>query len=208
MTVFRGRADLLRQFRDGDRDALETVYRAYVHRIGAIVRRGLRMPVTAGAGRGRASRPEDLGDLVQEIFLRAFAPPARTAFDGEREYAPYLFALARNVMVDWARREGREVPTAWPEMEVLANAASEAETEPDADPQLRSIVDGYLATLDPELRRVHEVRYLRCLSQEESAAVLGISRQSLRTLEKRLRTGLRRAIKLHELSVGRSRQMI
>jgi RNA polymerase sigma-70 factor (ECF subfamily) len=195
MTVFRGRADLLRQFRDGDRVALETVYRTYVHKVTAIVRHGLRLPARAAGARGPG-----LGDLVQDIFLRAFAPSARMGFDGLRDYGPYLAALARNTMVDWARREGREIPTDFPEMESLTNAtAAEPPVDDGLDPDVRKVVETYLAGLDSELRAVHEVRYQRGLSQQEGAETLGITRQSLRTLENRLRTGLRKALMHHEL---------
>jgi RNA polymerase sigma factor (sigma-70 family) len=200
MTVFRGQPELLRQFRDGERAALETVYRFYLDKVVAIVRNGLRMPTRDRRVRPVARRPEDLSDLVQEIFLRAFARPARAGFDGLRDYAPYLFALARNVMIDWARQVGRDVPTDWLEVEAMANATgSSLEEDEDLDPNVRAVVDAYIAGLDDELRALHEVRYLRGLSQQEGAAALGISRQTLRTLESRLRRGLRRALKHREL---------
>jgi len=198
MTVFHGRLDLLQRFRNGERAALEIVYRTYVERVAAIVRHGLRSPTQDD--RPRVCRPEDMGDLVQEIFMRAFAPAARTGFDGLRDYGPYLFALARNVMIDWARRAGREVPTDWPEMEALAGAQGDSSADAELDPAVRAVVDKYLQGLDAELRAVHEARYLRGLTQEQGAATLGISRQSLRTLEQRLRTGLRRALKHSELA--------
>jgi RNA polymerase sigma factor (sigma-70 family) len=206
MTVFRGRPDLLQRFREGERTALEIVYRAYAAKVAAIVRYGLRAPSRHGQVRS-FSRPEDLGDLVQETFMQAFAPAARAGFDGLRDYGPYLFGVARNVMIGWARRAGREVPTDWPEMEALANAkASNGDDDgAGADLKVRSVVERYLEGLEPELRAVHEVRFLRELSQEQGAAALGISRQSLRTLEQRLRTGLRRALKQNELGASRPR---
>jgi RNA polymerase sigma factor (sigma-70 family) len=203
MSVFNGHADLLQRFRDGERTALETVYRTYVTKVVAIVRHGLRLP-TQNGHRRVLGRPEDLGDLVQEIFMRAFAPAARASFDGTREYGPYLFALARNLMIDWARREGREVPTAWPEIEVLANANGSADDAED-DPRVRAVLETYLQGLDADLRAVHETRFMRGLSQEQGAAALGISRQQLRTLEQRLRTGLRRALKHNELGARAAR---
>jgi RNA polymerase sigma-70 factor (ECF subfamily) len=204
MTVFRGRADLLQRFREGDPDALEIVYRTYRTKVVALVRYGLRGPDQGGGAR-RFGRPEDLGDLVQETFMRAFAPAARSGFDGLRDYGPYLHAVARNVMLAWARRTGREVPTDWPELEALASANEPHDDGADADPQVRAVVASYVEGLEPELRAVHEARYLRGLSQEQGAAALGISRQSLRTLEKRLRTGLRRALKHGELGARRAR---
>src|SRR5262252_5101847 len=108
MTVFRGRADLLARFRAGDREALETVYRAYVDKVSEIVANGFRIAATGSAVPGLGRRPADLADAVQEIFLKAFSRNARTAFDGSREFGPYLATIARNVLTDRARRSGRE----------------------------------------------------------------------------------------------------
>jgi RNA polymerase sigma-70 factor (ECF subfamily) len=204
MNLFDCSAGLLERFRDGEHAALEAVYRAYVAKVAAIVRHGLRSPSREGRARVYA-RPEDLGDLVQEVFMRAFAPAARRSFDGARDYGPYLFAVARNVVIDWARRAGREVPTDWPEMEALANANGTCDHDADSDPAVRAVVERYLEGLEPDLRAVHEARFLRGLTQEQGAAALGMSRQSLRTLEQRLRTGLRRALKHNELGARRAR---
>jgi len=204
MTIFRGRIDLLERFRDGERSALDLVYRAYVGRVVAIVRHGL--PIPARYARMRVfGRRQDLRDVVQEIFMRAFAPASRAVFDGTRDYGPYLFALARNLMIDRVRRTGREVPTVWPKMEALANANALSIDAADADPCARTVVESYLDGLDSDLRAVHETRYQHGLTQEQGAAALGISRQSLRTLEQRLRSGLRRALEHNEREVRRAR---
>ena len=49
----------------------------------------------------------------------------------------------------------------------------------------------YLGALDDSLKRLHQVRYVEGLPQREAAERLGISRQTLRTLEQKLREGLR-----------------
>jgi DNA-directed RNA polymerase specialized sigma24 family protein len=48
--------------------------------------------------------------------------------------------------------------------------------------------------LSPELKKVHEAMYVQGLSQREAAAALGLGRQVVRTLESRLREGLRAAL--------------
>jgi RNA polymerase sigma-70 factor (ECF subfamily) len=194
MTVFRGQAELLARFRAGDPSALERVYRTYVDRIGGIVRFGFRLPSQGVTVRGVAETAHDVADLVQEVFVKAFSPAARRAFDGLRDYAPFLFAIARNVVVDWARRRGREIPTAWTELE-RADELEERSDEPAwADEATMAIVQSYVDGLDSELLRVHEVRYRDGLSQRDAADKLGIGRQRLRTLEARLRDGLRREL--------------
>ena len=185
MFKFSESSDFLRGFRAGERSFLEKVYFAYVDEVEAYVRRFLAM-----YGRRGGARP-DVGDLVQEVFVRAFGEKARNAFDGQRDYGPFLGALTRNLMVDWARRSGREMPTE--DLDRFPDPpASEREW---ADPDTMVAVNAYIVALPPELREVHEFRYVQCRSQDETCGALAISRQTLRTREKHLREGLRRQLK-------------
>ena len=199
MSLFRGRPDLLARFQVGDRDALETVYRAYVAKISAIVTNGFRIAATGGAVPGLGRRPADLADAVQEVFLRAFSRGARASFDGTRDFGPYVASIARNVMIDRARRCGRELLL--PDVEVAAvgdaatvdpHSASVAQWE---DPQVVAVANRFVAELPPDLARVHRALYIDGLSQRDAAAQLGITRQVLRTLEGKLREGLREALR-------------
>lgn len=134
-----------------------------------------------------------MADLVQETFARAFSQRARLAFDGLRDFGPYLATIARNLLVDWARRQGREIQTD----SVAAQLAQEDGDELDvpwADAATIRIVEDYLAGLPRELADVHRERYVHSRSQRDAAKILGISRQQLRTRENRLRDGLRRLL--------------
>jgi RNA polymerase sigma factor (sigma-70 family) len=194
MSVFRERPDLLARFRAGDRDALETVYRAYVGKVSEIVANGFRIAATGGAVLGLGRRPADLADAVQEIFLKALSHNARQSFDGVRDFGPYLGRIARNVMIDRARRLGREL--LMPEVDL--DAVRPAESDPCAeivaqweDPNAIEVARRFIEDLPPELARIHRTRYVEGLSQRDAAAHLGMTRQVLRHLEGKLRDGLR-----------------
>lgn len=103
MSYLRQSSRLLARFRDGDRDALEDVYRAYLPLMTTALRRGFVMSATCLRVPGCATI-DDLADALQEVFARAFARTARMAYDGERDYAPYLATIARNVIVSRHRR--------------------------------------------------------------------------------------------------------
>jgi RNA polymerase sigma-70 factor, ECF subfamily len=186
----RSRPGLLAAFRRGDRAALEEVYWAYVDVVEIAIRRG--HAIASKGTRVPGAAPDAVADSVQETFLRAFREGARSAYDGVREYGPYLRTIARNVLVDRARSERREIP-----VDDLAPMldATEAPDEPWADAETMRIVEDYIASLDDELRSIHEARYVRGLSQNVAAETLGITRQTVRTLEARLREGLARRIK-------------
>jgi RNA polymerase sigma-70 factor (ECF subfamily) len=185
MEIFGNDHGLLRRFREGDREALAQVYWACVDRVEGLLRRRL-------ATAGNAS-PSDLEDLVQEVFIRAFAADTRLAYDGLRPFVPYLFTIARNTLVDWWRRRGREVPLALtlddaPE-EMTADGAGNFD-----DARTMAVVERFVRALPADLRAVHEARFDRGLSQRDAAAALGMGRQALRTLERRLTDQLRQAL--------------
>jgi RNA polymerase sigma-70 factor (ECF subfamily) len=120
------------------------------------------------------------------------------SFDGSRDFGPYLRGIARNVMVDRARRNGRELLV--PEIQFDEAAASGSDPYPDImveweDPDAIAVARRFIQDLSPDLARVHLVRYVEGLSQREAAAQLGITRQMLRTLEGKLREGLREALR-------------
>jgi len=190
--IFRGNSQLFSRFRDGDTEALEQVYRAYVEKIANIVRYGFRLPGGASVP-GVGFQADEIADIVQEVFAKSFSASARAAYDGLRDYGPYLYAITRNVIADRARRARRELPTPWDELERAGDndLAPSEERPPWADEATIAVVGAYLATLDDGLKRLHHVRYIEGLSQREAAERLGISRQNLRTLEAKLRDGLR-----------------
>lgn len=190
MPIFRTNPGLLERFRAGSREAMETVYRAYVRRIEALLRAGF--AVSLGRKVPGVAAIE-LEDLVQEVFAKAFSERARLAFDGKRDYGPFLSTLARNVVVDWARKRHRQVALDdFPEItEKLAETSAE---EPWAEPDALRVVEAYLRSLPENLAAVHRERYVLGHTQKEAAEALGLSRQQLRTCEDHLREGLDRAL--------------
>jgi RNA polymerase sigma factor (sigma-70 family) len=178
---------LLEAFRRGDRAALEKVYRAHIDAVERFLASRL--------ARARRFSATNLADLVQEVFLRAFSQSARKSYDGERDYGPFLITIAKNVFIDWIRRSSREVGDARA-LEGLVDAAAD---DPAADelfePELVEATTSYVEQLSPELRSVHERRFVHAEPQRSAAEALGISRQNLRTLEKKLVDGLRRELR-------------
>src|SRR4029079_6226029 len=92
-----------------------------------------------------------LPDVVQEVFVKAFAPEARRRFDASRPFEPYLAQIARNVAIDHWRLLHRYVPSA---LDQLIDRLS-LEAEPDAvsgndfaDAETVAVVNSYLDALD------------------------------------------------------------
>jgi RNA polymerase sigma-70 factor (ECF subfamily) len=187
MEILANNRRLLLRFREGDREALAEVYWAYVDR----VERALRPRFGAAAPGSWGGSASDLEDVLQEVFIKAFSPEARMSYDGLRPYGPFLFAIARNVFADWWRRRYREIPTDLALTEAGADTVFDDATVAFADAHRMAQVERFVRGLPDDLRAVHEARFGRGLSQRDAAAALGIGRQTLRTLERRLTEMLR-----------------
>ncbi len=173
---------LVGPFRLGDRKALERVYSLYIRDVQQSVR-----SVLHSLGRLTSA---DLADLVQEVFLRAFSDRARAQYDGARDYGPFLTTIARNVVIDWSRRSCREI--AAPNiLESFAERVGEELDPPAFDAALLANTEAYVAGLEPDLRAVHHLRFVEGMPQRQAADAIGVTRQSLRTLEKKLLHGFR-----------------
>lgn len=184
--LFRERPELLPPFRRGERPALEAVYRRYVRLIETLLRQGTQ----AGGGRVYVNDPETQKDLVHDVFARAFTERARLAYDGLREYRPYLLTIGRNILVDWARKRKETLRDDIDELCERVGQDGQEHPADWADPETVRLVEAYIKDLPEQLRRLHTLRYDEGASQDEVAEELGLSRQNVRTLEKQLRSGL------------------
>jgi RNA polymerase sigma factor (sigma-70 family) len=189
MSLFHARPELLAAFAAGRREVLDEVYRVYRPAVDAYLRM-----LVAGSSYSPA-RGIVVADLRQEVFLRAFSPQARAAYDPERRYAPYLMRIARNCFIDELRSFRQELRLSR-FGEGLGSEAVESEGIEAGDPGLAAIVQRYLIGLPPELRAVYDRRYVCDESQMSACEALGLSRRRLRTAEERLKRGLRRELVL------------
>lgn len=206
MSLLSSDRQLLERFRQGDRQALAEVYKAYAPAIAAFLSRGFSF-----SSKGRTLRfngfhqPFDLDNALQETFLRAFSDRARLAYDGLTPYQSYLTAIARNfVLSDFRRREvamsqvvrGAEGHEKNPEVEDLqrqgASAASSGPAMPNGETAfLKQELMGLYHSFQQDLSAKHleyfRARFEQRLTQVEAGRKAGLSHMQARTLEKKLR---------------------
>lgn len=188
MSVFQRQPQLLEAFRQGERWALERVYRTYVRMLDRYLQALARASHAA-----ELNDPGAIADLLQEVFVRALSPAARLAYDANRPYGPYLRKIGRNLFVDQLRARCRVAEESLDAaLQLVDGVVSQCE-EP-ADPRVSSVLSAYVAALSPPLRGVYEQRFVLGNSQADACAALGITRRRLRTDEARLMSGLRRAL--------------
>lgn len=129
----------------------------------------------AGARRGlaRAGQPVDQSeDVVQDILLAVHLK--RHTWDANALFAPWLFAIARNKLIDALRRRGRRV---------FVNIDDFAETIPDEPaPETASagVIAAQLQTLPPRQRDVLQSIAVESASIKDTAAKFTMSEGAVR----------------------------
>ena len=89
---------LMRSAISGDSAAYHRLLKAVTPVLRAAAQRGL----------ARAGQPVDQSeDIVQEVLLAVHLK--RHTWDANAPFAPWLFAIARNKLIDWLRRRGQRV---------------------------------------------------------------------------------------------------
>lgn len=168
--------ELIERIGQGDRQAFEDLYRRYARSVFGLALRRL-------GDHGRAE------DAVQETFTSVW----RSAKSYRRDRgpgAPWLYAVARNAIVDRFRSRGRE------ELDVPERASS----QPGPDERAESSwvawrVHSAFAELPDSERQVIELAYWGDMSQSQVSDFLGIP---LGTVKTRTRSGLARLADLLE----------
>jgi len=162
--------ELILRTGNGDRNAFEVLYRRYARSVFGLALRRL-------GDRGRAE------DAVQETFASIWRA-ARTYKPERGPGAPWLYAVARNAIVDRFRSRGEPVAEAPDTPDEARGPAERAEV---ADVAWR--VHRALEELPQAERTVLELAYWSGLSQSEVASYLGIP---LGTVKTRTRAALAR----------------
>jgi RNA polymerase sigma factor (sigma-70 family) len=213
MSLFRGNRALLDAFRAGEAFALEEVYTHYVQKIELLVAHGWYDPKNQSRAYGVADYEVQV-ELVQEIFMRAFAEKARLAYDGVRPYKVFLLRIARNVIVDYIRKKPRDALShAFIELDsdeinnsnvsVFEQLGEISENETELDWQ-RCVVatEAFVKQLENVEKRFIDLRFKQELSLLEVARRLEMTRGKARFLEKDLGKKLKRHLQTMNLSVN------
>lgn len=126
------------------------------------------------------ARGEDSADLVQETLLRAWR--AYSPIEGPAHPRAWLFAIMRNIVIDWHRAASRQVTIAPTDYEELTELAGAEPGEPFAslssmnEEQFREFLDASvvraLGALEAPFREVVILSVAADLNYREIAEVL------------------------------------
>jgi len=180
---------LISEFKAGSMEAMEKIVERYEDRIFSF---GLKM----------CGHLQDAEDIAQETFLNAFK--YLKDFREETQLKNWLFKLAATACIRKRRKKKSE-----PDYEISLdafipqNGGDAAYDIPDwsDDPadymlrgELKKIIDGAIHSLSHKYRLVFNLRDMEGFSTQETADILGISTQSVKTRLHRARLFLREKI--------------
>jgi RNA polymerase sigma-70 factor (ECF subfamily) len=164
---------LMRSAISGDDAAYHRLLKAVTPVLRAAARRGL----------ARAGQPVDQSeDIVQDILLAVHLK--RHTWDVSAPFAPWLFAIARNKLIDALRRRGKRV---------FVNVDDFAETLPGeaaSETASASEVAAQLQSLPARQRDVLQAIAVDGVSIKDTAAKLSMSEGAVRVALHRGLTGL------------------
>ena len=164
---------LMRQAISGDNAAYHRLLRAVTPVLRAGARRGL----------ARAGQPIDQSeDVVQDILLAVHLK--RHTWDVNAPFAPWLFAIARNKLIDALRRRGRRV------FVNIDDFAESIPDEPAAETASANEIATLLQTLPPRQREVLQSIAVESTTIRDTAAKFAMSEGAVRVALHRALTSL------------------
>ncbi|HEY4334927.1 MAG TPA: RNA polymerase sigma-70 factor [Puia sp.] len=173
--------ELLRLLAQDDMQAYQQLFERYWDQVyGAVLR--------------LTKTPEEAKDLAQDIFLKLW--DKREKLTEVRNFRSYLFTISRNLVYDQLRtkvfRESNR--------EFLVNYFSYNRSSPQElleQKELGAVLNGAIASLPPQLRKVFNLHRIEGLTHEEIAEKLNITPISSKTYMVRALMTLRREIRKH-----------
>lgn len=130
--------------------------------------------------------PEDITDLRQEVYIRVYEAAAKCR---PEQAKPFVFSVARNLLIDRARRAqivSFETVADLAALEVWSDELT-PERHAEGRSELRQL-ETALGSLPPRCRQVVELRKIDGMSQRDVAQRIGITEG---TVEKMVAKGMR-----------------
>jgi RNA polymerase sigma-70 factor (ECF subfamily) len=147
-------SNVLDQFRQGDLDAFESLFRQHQRAVYGWILRIVRDPSAAE-------------DLTVETFWRIHR--AHASFEAARTFEPWARRIATRAALDWLRARRPEFDQA------VADLPSRPEADPGITAEIRSKTAQAFARLPPRLRIAAVLAVVEEQPHKQVAAALGIS---------------------------------
>ncbi|MEX2260861.1 MAG: sigma-70 family RNA polymerase sigma factor [Bryobacteraceae bacterium] len=188
--------ELIERARRGDGVAFNQVVLAYQKRILGTIARLI-------------SRPEDVEDVGQEVFLRLYfsLDQLRTA----EVFEPWLYRLTVNAAIDYLRKQRRRQESRMADLSeqqvMLADAAAggKQDLEDQRRKGLREMVDSLLGAVSKEDRTLLTLKEVEGLSLKELEKIYQVNENALKVRLFRARQRVLRALNSKDGAPGRGK---
>jgi RNA polymerase sigma-70 factor (ECF subfamily) len=179
-TVHPSDEEIIERIRGGDIDSFELVMRRYNQRIYRTVRAILR-------------EEDETTDVMQEAYVNAFSHLAD--FSGRARFSTWLTRIAVHEALGRLRKRKRLEPLEETDSEDVLMASTVSGPENRAsDGELRVLLEQAVDGLPEAFRTTFVLRSIEQLSVAETAEVLGIPEETVKTRHHRARERLQRAL--------------
>ncbi len=123
----------------------------------------------------RIKRRDDAEDLTQDVFIKVLG--AMPKIEADKSPLPYLFTIARNTVIDWARKKKPEYND-----DALFNLMDETqgpEAYADLDQEARRVLS-VMTKLSETDEALIKLKYMDGLSHKEIANIVGKNEEAVR----------------------------
>jgi RNA polymerase sigma factor (TIGR02999 family) len=165
--------DLIRRAQDGDAQALRNLFDATYEDLRELARSRLNQ-------RGRGALLDTSG-LVHESFLR-FAQAGQLRLEDRQHFMNYTSRVMRSVVIDLVRQSLAERRGAGVPHVTIDTSVRESITDGAGEREIMRVHEALdeLATLNPRMARIVEMRYFGGMTEAEVAEALNLGERTVR----------------------------
>jgi RNA polymerase sigma-70 factor (ECF subfamily) len=148
-------------------------------------------------GRKFLSTPEDIEDIVQDVFLSAYQN--MRSFDAAQRFSPWIYRIAHNAFVNGLRKKSRN-PLVYVDFDTfLAHPAYDDPAVRERDlGEMRAMLEKSLDQLDYKYREVLILYYLEDMPYKDIADILQVPQGTVGVRLKRAKEALKKVfVQMH-----------
>jgi len=169
--------DLIREILAGDQQAIQKLHERYVDRMFHYIYT-------------QTNSYHDTEEMLQDVFLKVARKLDQ--FEGKASFKTWIFKIARNVVIDYYRKQNKERRSIAVEKDFLEDIAGEDESAETT--VLRNFhIDGLLQIINrlpSHYRTVLHLRFIEEFSIQETSEIMGKSTLSVKAMQRRARLAL------------------
>ena len=151
-------------------------------------------------GRRFLGSAEDVEDVVQDVFLRAYQN--LQSFDAGQRFSPWIYRIAHNTFVNALRKKTHEPMYVFDLDTVIPHAlVDESQDEERRRKEIREILERFLEQISPRYREILVLYYFEELPYADIAEVLKIPVGTVGVRLRRAREALQKIYQTSEQTI-------